>query len=62
MGMITNKETAKRLGIKPRTLDRWRVDNKGPAWTKVGFAVRYSTEDVEMWLASRRFNPEEVTA
>jgi len=34
-------------------LERWRVEGLGPAWLKVGRAVRYREGDVEQWLASR---------
>jgi hypothetical protein len=42
-----------RLNVAVRTLERWRVEGLGPAWLKVGRAVRYREGDVEQWLASR---------
>ena len=52
--LLTSEESAEKLGIKPRTLVRWRGYRKGPAFVKVGRSVRYRQEDLDAWVASRR--------
>lgn len=40
--LLSTKEAAKLLGMKPATLDAWRCRHKGPAWVVVGSrAIRY---------------------
>jgi predicted site-specific integrase-resolvase len=41
------------VGIRPQTAAKWRCTGAGPAFTRVGHAVRYSRAVVEAWLASR---------
>ena len=45
---------ARRWGISPRTLERWRWLGQGPAYLKVGGRVVYRLEDVEAYEAARR--------
>jgi hypothetical protein len=40
-------ELSRRWGISHRTLQRWRWLLQGPAYLKVGGAIRYRIEDVE---------------
>ncbi len=46
--------TAGYLGVSPSSLNQWRSNGSGPPFIKVGTLVRYSREDVDSWLASRR--------
>jgi len=45
------------IGIKPNTLEIWRVKGKGPRFVKLGRArqagVAYSRSEVERWLSER---------
>lgn len=50
--LLTAKEVAKRLGIQPDTLSKWRQQGKGPKHQKLGGTVRYSEIDVEEYLKS----------
>ena len=47
------------IGISPMTLRIWRVQGKGPTFTKLGNAkqagVVYFESDVLAWLAERKF-------
>jgi hypothetical protein len=45
--------TAEEIGVKPRTLQGWRLKDKGPRFRKIGHLVRYSDEDIRAWLDSR---------
>lgn len=53
---IQEKELAARLQVNPHTLRQWRKLNKGPAYFKIGGAVRYTPEDIESWLQKNRHN------
>jgi hypothetical protein len=46
-------ELAERWRISARTLERWRWLKQGPAYVKVGGAVRYRIEDVEAFEAAQ---------
>jgi excisionase family DNA binding protein len=46
----TQGELAEYLKVKPRTLQQWRSDGKGPRWTRVGRVIRYRDSDVKEWL------------
>lgn len=46
-------ELSRRWGISHRTLQRWRWLKQGPAYLKVGGAIRYRIEDVEAFEAAQ---------
>jgi predicted DNA-binding transcriptional regulator AlpA len=48
---LTREQLAERLGLKPKTLQNWANNGKGPRSYRLegGFAV-YKTEDVSAWL------------
>jgi hypothetical protein len=50
---LTEREAAAELGISFRTLQQWRVRGVGPAFLKIGRAVRYDAESLEAWLAQQ---------
>lgn len=50
---MKQKVVARRCGISPRTLERWRVVGEGPRFLKVGANVLYRLRDVEAWEATR---------
>lgn len=43
-------QLAEHLQISNRTLERWRLEGKGPKYFKLGSRVLYSEEQVEAWL------------
>jgi predicted DNA-binding transcriptional regulator AlpA len=46
-------------GIKPRTIERWRLLGQGPQFQKVGGKlVRYRISAIELWLQQHGGNPE----
>jgi excisionase family DNA binding protein len=49
---LSQSELAKRWGISPRTLERWRWAGEGLRFVKIGGLVRYRLEDVEAYEAS----------
>jgi predicted site-specific integrase-resolvase len=44
---IGQNDLAKRWGISPRTLERWRWSKEGPNYVRLGGRVVYRMEDVE---------------
>jgi hypothetical protein len=46
-------ELARRWRISPRTLERWRWLNQGPAYLKIGGRVVYRLEDIEAFEAAQ---------
>jgi excisionase family DNA binding protein len=51
---LTTKQAAQALGIKPGTLEIWRVRGDGPAFMKIGRAVRYRRDDIEAFMTAGR--------
>jgi predicted DNA-binding transcriptional regulator AlpA len=56
MKLLTNDETAALLGIKPNTLEIWRIQGKGPSFLKIGRAVRYIESVVLAWIEAQTCN------
>lgn len=48
------RDTAARMGIKPKTLANWRSIGGGPEYYKLGNRVLYDDAEVDAWLATRR--------
>lgn len=51
--LLDTDETAAICGLSSRTLRTWRSDGsgKGPAFVRVGAAIRYRASDVQTWIA-----------
>jgi transposase-like protein len=57
---LCTEELAKKLGVDPSTLRRWRTarPRQGPPFVCLsGGVTRYSERDVERWLLDRRTDP-----
>ena len=52
--LYTTAAAAKRLGLKPRTLARWRWSGTGPVYSRVGGAIRYAASDLAFFVAANR--------
>lgn len=49
------------LGLSPRTLERFRLEGRGPAFLKLGRRVVYSREDIVKWAeGQRRHSPSDA--
>jgi predicted DNA-binding transcriptional regulator AlpA len=56
--LMTEREAAAALGVKPQTLNLWRTTKRYPLpYTKVGRAVRYRASDLLAFLDSRTVDP-----
>jgi predicted DNA-binding transcriptional regulator AlpA len=53
---LTQSETARKLRLSERTLERMRVEGRGPCFRKFGRRVVYADSDVETWANARVFN------
>jgi excisionase family DNA binding protein len=54
---LTETEAAARLGLKVATLRAWRHQGRGPAYVRLGRAIRYLANDIDEFLHSNRHNP-----
>lgn len=49
--LLTTVEAANYLRIEKRTLENWRVSGRGPAFVRLGGAVRYRRGALERFIA-----------
>jgi len=51
---LTSPAVARRLGLRPSTLRKWRAEGRGPEFVRLGNPrsgrVLYRVEDVERWM------------
>jgi predicted DNA-binding transcriptional regulator AlpA len=58
--ILRERAAAETLGLKRRTLQRYRELGIGPPYVRVGLrAVAYREADLEAWLLNRRNLPEQ---
>ena len=50
---LTTKEAAEMIRGHYRTLERWRMQGRGPAFIRVGRRIVYATSSVRAWMASK---------
>lgn len=57
--LLSSKEAATLLGIRPNTLEVWRHQGRGPSFLKLGDSpkstVRYQRSAVVAWASQRSF-------
>lgn len=51
---MAQAQAATFLGLSPRTLERFRVEGRGPAFLKLGRRVVYSRDDLVAWAEAQR--------
>lgn len=49
---LTQDDLAERWRVSPRTLERWRMEGKGPEWLRLPGRVVYREEDVAAFEAA----------
>jgi hypothetical protein len=54
---LTEGEAAGRLGLKVATLRAWRHQKRGPAFVRLGRAIRYLPVDIDEFLTANRHHP-----
>ncbi len=55
--MLTRQEAARKLGISPATLATWACRGRGPAFAKIGGAVRYPLAALAAYVEQRTIDP-----
>lgn len=51
--LLTPAEAASWLGMSKSWLAKSRLNGEGPPYLKIGRAVRYRHDDLELWLSER---------
>ncbi|WP_082512417.1 helix-turn-helix domain-containing protein [Afipia sp. Root123D2] len=54
MNLLSLEQVADLTGLSRSSLAKKRCDGSGPAFFKIGRAVKYDRADVESWILSRR--------
>jgi predicted DNA-binding transcriptional regulator AlpA len=49
--LLTEREASFALCLSVRTLQKWRLQGRGPDFVKLGNAVRYSPTDLDRYIA-----------
>lgn len=57
MNHLTETALAARLSVSRRTLQKWRASGEGPPFMRLGGAIRYNVEDVELWEVEKKQRP-----
>ena len=60
-GPLTESAAAVRLGLKVATLRAWRHQGRGPAFVRLGRAIRYLTRDLDEFVEANRECPSPTT-
>ncbi len=50
---LNEKQVSEMLGLRVKTLQRWRLENRGPEFRKLGGAVRYDAAALARWVESQ---------
>jgi hypothetical protein len=53
-GFLRTLEAARYLGVRPRTLEKWRYTHIGPPFHRLNGAVTYRLSDLVEWAQDRR--------
>ncbi len=51
--LLKPKEVAKKLQVSLPTLARWRRNNSGPQFLKIGGSIRYTPAALEQWISTK---------
>jgi predicted DNA-binding transcriptional regulator AlpA len=54
---LAESDAAARLGLKVATLRAWRHQGRGPAFVRLGRAIRYLASDIDEFLTANRHSP-----
>ena len=48
--LVATPKAAEYLGVRPNTLEGWRIRGEGPRYRKIGRLVRYTTDDLDDYI------------
>lgn len=51
--LLNEHDVARITGLSVASVRRWRLLRQGPKYLKIGSSVRYRSQDIDAWLASR---------
>lgn len=51
--LLTTEEVAERFRVHPSTVRRWRLDDVGPRYIRIGNIYRYPEDSLEVWMRAR---------
>lgn len=54
--LLNEIQAAEMLHHQPSTLQKWRLDRKGPNYIKIGRKIFYEPSEIEKFIRSRRVN------
>jgi len=54
---ISEKSLAKKWGLSPKTLQRWRWLKSGPSYIKIGGRVRYTNDAIKEFENKNKRTP-----
>jgi hypothetical protein len=57
IGLLSDRDLADMLELNTETLQTWRSEGKGPAFTRLGKKVFYRLADVTSWIQANVVNP-----
>lgn len=65
--LLTEREVAQRLGLKPNTLAGWRSTRcrnkrRGPPFVRIGGSIRFRASTLEAWLKVNERTPQDWDA
>jgi len=50
--LLSEQQVEQFYGLRVRTLQRWRLESRGPRYRKLGGLVRYVVSDLDAWIAA----------
>jgi hypothetical protein len=50
--LLTERDVAQKLNLSLASLRRWRLEQRGPLFMKIGSLVRYRPEDLASWISA----------
>ena len=56
--LLNTCQVAAMLGLKKSTIEKWRVTNRGPAFIRIGGAIRYRQSVVNAWMQAQTVTPD----
>lgn len=54
---VNTPEAAGELGVETRTLERWRLERRGPPYRKFGRRVLYELDALHDWAQKQTVQP-----
>jgi predicted DNA-binding transcriptional regulator AlpA len=50
--LLSEQQVEQFYGLRVRTLQRWRLESRGPRYRKLHGLVRYDVRDLDAWIAA----------